>query len=74
MKESQYKCSIVQNRIYKEILRRVDKMTLAAPAINIDVKWIKTETKIRDDENGFADDSAEALMPDVSKYIRESSK
>ena len=48
------------------------KMTLAAPAINIDVKMDKNGDKNMDDENGFADDSAEALMPDVSKYIQES--
>ncbi len=48
------------------------KVTLAAPAINIDVKMDKNGDKNTDDENGFADDSAEALMPDVSKYIQES--
>ncbi|BFO64806.1 alpha/beta fold hydrolase [Chryseobacterium sp. KCF3-3] len=48
------------------------KVTLAAPAINIDVKMDKNGDKNMDDENGFADDSAEALMPDVSKYIQES--
>jgi len=48
------------------------KMTIAAPAINIDVKMDKNGDKNTDDENGFVDDSAVALMPDVSKYIQES--
>ncbi|TZF99998.1 alpha/beta fold hydrolase (plasmid) [Chryseobacterium panacisoli] len=48
------------------------KMTIAAPAINIDVKMDKNGDNNPENEGGFADDSAEALMPDVSKYVQES--
>ncbi|MBB6331732.1 pimeloyl-ACP methyl ester carboxylesterase [Chryseobacterium sediminis] len=48
------------------------KMTLAAPAINIDVKMDKNGDNNPENESGLADDSTEALMPDVSKYIQES--
>ncbi|MDW9380042.1 alpha/beta fold hydrolase [Chryseobacterium sp. JV558] len=48
------------------------KMTLAAPAINIDVKMDKNGDNNPENEGGFADDSVEAMMPDVSKYIQES--
>lgn len=48
------------------------KMTLAAPAINIDVKMDKNGDNNTEKESGLADDSIEALMPDVSKYIQES--
>ncbi|WP_426481715.1 alpha/beta fold hydrolase [Chryseobacterium sp. R2ACT005] len=50
------------------------KMTIAAPAINIDVKMDKNGDNNPENEGGFADDSAEALMPDVSKYVQESEK
>ncbi|MGE8535800.1 MAG: alpha/beta fold hydrolase [Chryseobacterium sp.] len=48
------------------------KMTIAAPAINIDVKMDKNGDNNPENEGGFVDDSAEALMPDVSKYVQES--
>lgn len=48
------------------------KMTIAAPAINIDVKMDKNGDNNPENEGGFTDDSAEALMPDVSKYVQES--
>jgi pimeloyl-ACP methyl ester carboxylesterase len=48
------------------------KMTIAAPAINIDVKMDKNGDNNIEDEGGFVDDSAESLIPDVSKYIQES--
>ncbi|WPO91800.1 alpha/beta fold hydrolase [Chryseobacterium sp. HR92] len=48
------------------------KMTIAAPAINIDVKMDKNGNSNTEEEGGFSDDSAEAMMPDVSKYVQES--
>lgn len=50
------------------------KMTIAAPAINIDVKMDKNGDNNIPVENGYSDDSAEALIPDISKYIEESEK
>lgn len=50
------------------------KMTIAAPAINIDVKMDKNGDNNIEDEGGFVDDSAESLIPDVSKYIQESER
>ncbi|MGH1519495.1 alpha/beta fold hydrolase [Chryseobacterium sp. JK1] len=43
------------------------KMSIAAPAINIDVKVDKSANN-DPDENAYSDNNAESLMPDVSKY------
>ena len=47
------------------------KMSIAAPAINIDVKVDKSAGNT-EEENAFSYDSAGGLIPDVSKYSEES--
>jgi pimeloyl-ACP methyl ester carboxylesterase len=47
------------------------KITLAAPAINIDVKVDKSAKNIKDETAVFGDD-LEGLIPDVSQYSMES--
>ncbi|MGN7758877.1 alpha/beta fold hydrolase [Chryseobacterium sp. 22532] len=47
------------------------KITLAAPAINIDVKVDKSAKNIKDETAAFGDD-LEGLIPDVSQYSMES--
>lgn len=51
------------------------KMTLAAPAINIDVKMDKNGKDTKDDDGGYAgDDASQDLLADNSKNIEEADK
>ncbi|MFP3833184.1 alpha/beta fold hydrolase [Chryseobacterium sp. SIMBA_028] len=47
------------------------KMSIAAPAINIDVKMDKNRKDTREDEGGYADDDVQGWISDNSKYIQE---
>lgn len=52
-----------------------EKMTLAAPAINIDVKMDKNGKDTKDDDGGYADDDvSQGWMADNSKNIEEADK
>lgn len=51
------------------------KMTIAAPAINIDVKMDKSGKDTKDDDGGYADDDvSQAWLADNSKNIAEADK
>ncbi len=51
------------------------KMTIAAPAINIDVKMDKNGKDTKDDDGGYADDDvSQGWMTDTSKNIEEADK
>lgn len=51
------------------------KMTIAAPAINIDVKMDKSGKDTKDDDGGYADDDvSQAWLADNSKNITEADK
>ncbi|BAP33282.1 putative outer membrane protein [Chryseobacterium sp. StRB126] len=51
------------------------KMTIAAPAINIDVKMDKNGKDTKDDDGGYADDDAsQGWMADNSKNIEEANQ
>jgi hypothetical protein len=51
------------------------KMTIAAPAINIDVKMDKNGKDTKDDDGGYADDDvSQAWLADNSKNIAEADK
>ncbi|MCJ7933242.1 MAG: alpha/beta fold hydrolase [Chryseobacterium sp.] len=47
------------------------KMTIAAPAINIDVKMDKNGKDTKEDEGGYADDADQGWISDNSKNIQE---
>ncbi|WP_106914681.1 alpha/beta fold hydrolase [Chryseobacterium aurantiacum] len=47
------------------------KMSIAAPAINIDVKMDKNGKNTKEDEGGYSDDDLQDWISDNSKYIQE---
>lgn len=47
------------------------KMSIAAPAINIDVKMDKNGKDTKEDEGGYSDDDLQNWISDNSKYIQE---